>query len=268
MYTYRIFMCLISPTIAVWKYRKISQFNTIVSFDCLLAKVSWVEPCSISFFSFFFFFGSGTSVRSTSYIDEPDSTSVRDNVSTLSTPSEPPATSTPVAADQHTVNGLTPLRLDQSYLNLIDDSACQHHVEEQECSADEGSILFSVGPVPACLAEPGAVESEQRRASTMSSELVAGTSTAFEEKLLCNGHALKNGCPPPDIVLETLPSNKTVPRCRDSSLGLSLDVTQPTWPWTGDDQETDASRPNGRSEVKHGPSRTRQRNVCCQETEV
>lgn len=91
--------------------------------------------------------------------------------------------------------------------------------------------------------------------STSSVKLVVDAS---EEKLLSNGHSKGQICPP-DIVLESLPSQSTVSK---TALKLGLDDVAGT---NSSNQEATA---NGGSKVKHGHSRTWQRNVHCLETEV
>ena len=128
---------------------------------------------------------------------------------------------------------LTNTALSQSYLNLIDDLASHH--EEQEHS-DEGSILFSAETTAAGVRNE---EPEVNKVVTNGVKLMADVS---KEKLLTNGHA--NGqLRPPDIVLESLPN------------GTEMNFGH---------QEM----ANERSKVKHGHSRTWQRNVHCLETEV
>ena len=133
--------------------------------------------------------------------------------------------------------------LSQSYLNLIDDSV--NHHEEQECS-DEGSILLGAGGASSV----GGGRGSEMNQTTDSVKPVVGAS---EKRPFSNGHVMGH---PPDIVLGTLPS-KTVPR---TSLELDLGAN-----W---DKEVNSSGANGRSKVKHGHSRTWQRNVHCLETEV
>ena len=184
----------------------------------------------------------GPPVHSTtcSYIDEPDSP-VRDNNSVSMSP-EPSNRCNlgPPALQANTA-------LSQSYLNLIDDSASHH--EEQEHS-DEGSILFSTETAAGVENK----EPEMNKVATSSVKLIVDVSEE-KEKLLSNGHA-KGQLRPPDIVLECLPnSQSTVPRT-----ALEPNVTETNF----DHQEM----ANERSKVKHGHSRTRQRNVHCLETEV
>ena len=100
----------------------------------------------------------------------------------------------------------------------------------------------------------GSRELEQESDSTSSVKHVVDAS---EEKLLSNGHT-KGRIPPPDIVLESLPSQSTV----STALKLGLEDMAGT---NLSDQEATA---NGGSKVKHGHSRTWQRNIHCLETEV
>jgi hypothetical protein len=206
----------------------------------------------------------GAPVRSTSYIDEPDSP-VRDYNSTSLSPEPSSHRSLRVCRIPQTNNtASTGAALSQSYLNLIDDLASyDHHTEPAEHS-DEGSILFSAGA-------GSLMERELELEPEVKQEVgsVGLVTNAKEEKLhvLGNGHS-KGRVRPPDIVLESLPSQSSaVPRPRAAPLGLGRQGDTSGMNCLGNNLQQEEAA-NGGSKVKQGHSRTRQRNVHCQETEV
>ena len=201
----------------------------------------------------------GAPVRSTSYIDEPDSPPARDNNSASISPE--PSSHRSLELCHIPQNNTT--NLSQSYLNLIDDLASHDHHTEPEHS-DEGSILFSAGA-------GGAVGRELELESEVKQNNIGSVSpviNAREEKLhvLGNGHA-KGRVRPPDIVLD---SQSTVPgRTARLRLGVQDDNTAGmNWGNLLQQEGAAAAAANGGSKVTHGHPRTRQRNIHCQETEV
>lgn len=169
----------------------------------------------------FFFSQVGPPVRSTSYIDEPDSPSKEDLAEWTQQPSFPHHA--PPSPD------LASTTLSQSYLNLIADSA--------NCNEDDRS--FGVDSAQLGVATGGGSVSEVNWTAP-----AAGVNNG---KMI--GHASTD---PPDIIKDSC-----VPLPRQS-----LDLcTEREW------CEKEEGSGEG-TKVKHGHSRTWQKNVHCLETEV
>lgn len=123
--------------------------------------------------------------------------------------------------------------LSQDYLKLIDNSA-NHHKEQEH--SNEGVADMGNG-------EPG-------------------TGMKFNDATYDTGEKRNVYCSPPDIILESLASQSSGPRT-----ALGLDSVAGT-KWGSQDAAIGSDGLSGRSKVKHGHSRTRQRNIHCLETEV
>lgn len=106
--------------------------------------------------------------------------------------------------------------------------------------------------------EPGTGTRFDHTTTTVHYSSVEPTSDSSEKR---NEHVVPVSNPPPDVVLESLPSRSTGPKVIPLAGIDGLAGTK------SGDQEVDA-RPKVRSKVKHGHSRTRQRNIHCLETEV
>jgi hypothetical protein len=143
-----------------------------------------------------------------------------------------------------------------NYLELIDDSANYH---EERDHSNEGSLpLFSAGVAGMGNGEAGTGMRFNQTTTTSTSD-VERTCDSSEK----GNEQVAMVYPPPDIVLETLPSQLTGPRI---SIGLNGVATtsfgnQKVAIGGGDGL-------NGRSKVKLDHSRTRQRNIHYLETEV
>ena len=211
----------------------------------------------------------GAPVRSTSYIDEPDSPS-RDNYSASVSP----------GPSNHHSHGLGPppqanaaTARSQSYLNLIDDSASHDNHEENGHSTDEGSILFSTQGAAGSQGRDSELEVNRPSTSNSNGSIRLMVDDASEEKLLCNGHT-KGRSRPPDIILGSMPSHdhlrSTIPCKTSSGLELRLQDDMHNMNCRGNmqDREEVKEATSGGLRVKHGHSRTWQRNVHCLETEV
>ena len=137
-----------------------------------------------------------------------------------------------------------------NYLKLVDDSANYH---EELDRSNEGSLpLISAGAASMGNGEPGTrMRVNQTTTTSTTCSDVERTCDTSEER---NEQVVHY--PPPDIVLESLPSQSTGPLGLNGVAGASC----------GNHISGDGL--NGRSKVKLGHSRTRQRNIHCLETEV
>ena len=137
-----------------------------------------------------------------------------------------------------------------NYLKLIDDSANYH--EEQDHSNGGSLPLLSAGAANMGNREPGTRMrvNQTTTTSTRCSDIECTCDTSEER----NEQVVHY--PPPDIVLESLPSQSTGSLRPNGVAGAS---------W---DNQISGGGLNGRSKVKFGHSRTRQRNIHCLETEV
>ena len=169
---------------------------------------------------FFFFSCIGPPVRSTSYIDEPDSPS-KDDL-TLWTQEISSLHHTPPSLDLATTSP------SQSYLNLIADSA--------NCSEDDRN--FDAGSAQLGVATGGRGVSEVN--------LIVPAAGVDNMKM--TGHVLAD---PPDIIRDSV-------HLPTQSLELCTEH-----------ERCEKEEGSGeRAKVKHGHSRTWQKNVHCLETEV
>lgn len=143
-----------------------------------------------------------------------------------------------------------------NYLTLIDDSANYH--EECDHSNKRSLPLLSAGVAGMGNGEPG-TEMRFNQTTTTSTSGVERTCDTSEK----GNEQVAMVYPPPDIVLETLPSQLTGPTIPLGLNGVTAITLGNQKVAIGGGDELD-----GRSKVQLGHSRTRQRNIHCLETEV
>lgn len=151
--------------------------------------------------------------------------------------------------------------LGQDYLKLIIDDSADCH-EEQDHSSGGYLPLFSEGVADVGNGEPGTGMRFNQTTTTTCDSVEPSCVTSEKSR---NGQCHVVYYPPPDIVLESLPSRSTGPRV---SLGINGSVAGTNWDKQKATVGVDGGGLGGRSKVKRGHSRTRQKNIHCLETEV
>ena len=147
-------------------------------------------------------------------------------------------------------NGEPGTEMGFNYLKLVDDSV--NYPKERDHSNEGSLLLLSAGAANMGNREPGTrMRVNQTTTTSTTCSDVEHTCDTSEER---NEQVVHY--PPPDIVLECLPFQSTGPLRLNGMAGAS---------W---DNHVSGDGLNGRSKVKLGHSRTRQRNIHCLETEV